>query len=68
MLLAAFSLFAWVRYDAHVLPAVLRGVDFAAVAFSVLVVVVIALPLYVGVGVVVLWTVYVVGRVAGAVL
>ncbi|MEU4762443.1 hypothetical protein AB0H12_04260 [Actinosynnema sp. NPDC023794] len=35
VLLAAFSLFAWVGYDVHVLPAVLRGVDFAAVAFSV---------------------------------
>ncbi|MER5267886.1 hypothetical protein ABTZ99_37920 [Actinosynnema sp. NPDC002837] len=106
VLLAAFSLFAWVRYDVHVLPAVLRGVDFATVAFSVfmsvsvlapwvvvswttprfaerpdagrtrlvwpalgaLAVVVLAFPLYVGVGVVVLWTVYVVGRVAGAVL
>ena len=106
VLLAAFSLFAWVRYDMRALPAVLRGVDFVTVAFSVfmstsvlapwavvswltpafaerpdvtrarllriavgaLVVVVIAFPLFVGVGVVVLWTVYVVGRVVGAVL
>lgn len=35
VLLAAFSLFAWVRYDVQALPAVLRGVDFVAVAFSV---------------------------------
>ncbi|KOX23205.1 hypothetical protein ADK67_21495 [Saccharothrix sp. NRRL B-16348] len=103
--LAAFSLFAWVRYDLHALPAVLRGVDFVAVAFSVftstsvlapwavvswvtprlverpdvtlgrlarialgvLVVTAVAFPLFVVVGVAVLWVVYLVGRVAGAV-